>query len=632
MKLHRASLTMVVAALVMAAASVTGFAAAGAGEAATTAPATVAMGMGEAPMLAALVAAGELPPVEERLPEDPFVREVYGEIGQYGGTIRASTGRIGGAVAQVGWIPTFDHELGGMFYDLPADPNEYVERGMHLGAPRLLYFDDYTHNPDYTEMTIRFRKGMKWSDGQPLTANDLMWTYENIWIHPQINPNRPFYTVKGDTKLHLVDDLTIRLTSSTPAPLQPLLLLRDAFYAQHWMSQFHPDENASATWDGLREHMDFNQHPEQPQLTAWVVDEINELEQTILGTRNAYYPVVDPAGNQLPYADHLLYRVVADEQTALLLAVQGELDVQQFNLRDIEALKEGEERGNYTVTLWTGAARQGWFGIEHRVADDKLRRLLWETDFRRALSIAINREEMNDTLWFGAAEMGSVPIVAESIYYQPEMDKWAAYDPQRAREMLDGLGLKDTDGDGFREYPDGSKLEIVFWVGNDSFIAIYVPQAEMLVKYWEDVGLDMILKATGLSNLYAKVSEGEVGMMMHFGPRAFFTHYPSGGGYGWWGPERGKEGLRQIDYPDMPAVFQAAYDRGKRIDQELDPEMHKELVIDYWIWAADVFPGKYGTIAKSVPFPVVVSNRMGNVPEDRALAGHLKMDQFYIKQ
>ena len=157
MKLHRASLTMVVAALVMAAASVTGFAAAGAGEAATTAPATVAMGMGEAPMLAALVAAGELPPVEERLPEDPFVREVYGEIGQYGGTIRASTGRIGGAVAQVGWNPTFDHELGGMFYDLPADPNEYVERGMHLGAPRLLYFDDYTHNPDYTEMTIRFR-------------------------------------------------------------------------------------------------------------------------------------------------------------------------------------------------------------------------------------------------------------------------------------------------------------------------------------------------------------------------------------------------------------------------------------------------------------------------------------------
>ena len=432
----------------------------------------------EAPMLADLVASGALPPVAERIPSNPRVVTPLDEIGQYGGTLRRAFKGISDR-----WGPTKLNEEMAIEWDIPDTETVNVVAN---------YISGWEQNDDATEFTFTLRDGIKWSDGVPFTTDDVKFWYDEYYMG-ELLAQEVTLTLGGvPMVIEIVDPLTWKSIFPMPNPLLPLAIAKLTLGMQggptmaapkHYLSQYIPHlttdqslidaaiaDTGVESWQLLHNPgglytvgpiADWLANPERPIINAW--RSANEpTNDPWLATRNPYYHAVDPEGNQLPYIDGWTHAWFDDNSVFDLWVAQGLIDahIRHTTTANFTFYKENEEAGDYKVLLWRNASTNAFYpNISHK--DPGLRALFDDARFREALSVAINRDEVNDLIYEGLYTPRQASPVTGSPNFDPEFAaKWADYDPDRANQLLDEIGLTERGGDGFRLRPDGSPLVI----------------------------------------------------------------------------------------------------------------------------------------------------------------------------
>ena len=561
----------------------------------------------------------DLPPVEERLPADPVVSHPYKNIGIYGGRARITH-----------WDSwqffNWEHAL-----TISADLRNVL--------PNLAESWDLSEDGRVT--TIRLRPGIKWSDGAPLTSYDFMFRLNHIWLDKEKSPqtNR---SVRG-AKFVVVDDLTFQYVFPEPNPLFANYI---AFYGSHFVDpmhffkQYHPayrdreelnavlKEKGFGTWmamyDALRGWG--NEDASQvPTLRAYKV--VRRTPTKMRLERNPYYFKVDPAGQQLPYIDEIDAAIqLENSQMITFQAATGQLDFAAFAMetQHIPLLKLGESKGLNKVHIWRRLhVADVAIQPNYNHPDPKYRGLVWGTGerrFVRALSHAIDREQMNTAIYFGRGMPSQVTAHPSSRWYEKRFaTAHIRYDPDYARALLDELGLHDVDGDGLREYPDGSRLTITL-----EFLDFETPKGislELVRNYWREVGIDLRLKSIE-RGLQAERAQGNkmqmtawhadkvTDILFPLWPDWFYPHrsawdiamwnhwaryYQTGGELG----ERPPEIIRTIQY------------WGDEL-RTATTEVHRTKAAKALLTAAAENLWAIGTVGNA-PHPVVVSARLKNV-------------------
>jgi peptide/nickel transport system substrate-binding protein len=531
----------------------------------------------EAPQLAALVKAGKLPPVKERIGQDPLVVKPVHEIGKYGGTWRR--GFTGPADFWNGLhsVSGPDHILFWDYTGYKVVPN--IARGWELSA-------------DGRTTTIFLRRGMKWSDGHPFTADDFVFWYEDIYQNRELVPTPTlFMTINGKPgEVEKVDAYTVRFKFPDPYPVFPEMLagatpiggghsLRGregmgGYAPAHYLKQFHPRYTSKEELDRRLKEYKFDKwwllfldrnswhlNPALPVVTPWkTVTPANTPVWTL--ERNPYSIWVDTAGNQLPYIDKAVFTLAENEEVLNLRAIAGEYDNQLFHLSmlKVPVFLENEKRGKYKVSLHPGDYG-GDLVIKFNMTYDKdpeIAKWFHNRDFRRALSIAIDREQINEMFWLGTSAPRSVVPVESSPYFPgPDyVTMWAFYDPQQANAMLDRIGLDKKDAEGYRLRSDGKgRLRLVMTVAGAAH-APFDQFVEPVKEHWKNVGihLDIEVVERSLAITRAGANETQLSAWNNDGsehPWTFPFHLvwlsistvaPGGPEYARWFHSGGKEG------------------------------------------------------------------------------------------
>ena len=457
----------------------------------------------EAPMLADMVKAGELPALEERLPANPYViPHNWPSRGKYGGGITMTMqGSENGH--------PYEYCYGFSILRLLND-------GLDVG-PGLA--EKWEASADAKTFTFHFREGLKWSDGKPWTTDDIMYWWEDLVQNEQHPDSPPDDTRDGKSQVAKVsapDKLTLTLEFENPAPAT---VERIAAWVnvqigprwmvpKHYMQQFHPKYNKSisaksAEWVTRHDQkMRWNMNPDFPTMAGWHVKSFKE-GQTTIWERNPYYYVVSKDGDQLPYLDTVQWLVTNDPQVQKVQITTGKFHYvhgphSSLTLADFQQLKAAESGGKIQVYTWDSGSGTGsitFFNHEH--PDKKLRDLIGKKEFRIALSHAFNRPEAKKTIYFEQGELTSGTLSPKGASFQLNdeakqiyaewRDAWLEYDPENAKSMLDELGLKPA-GDGFREFPDGGQIQISLDYPA-STTKEHIDKCTQLARDWNAVGI-----------------------------------------------------------------------------------------------------------------------------------------------
>ncbi|MFT5365948.1 MAG: peptide/nickel transport system substrate-binding protein [Candidatus Latescibacterota bacterium] len=454
---------------------------------------------GEAPMLAEKVKRGELPPVSERLPENPLIVVPVDTIGQYGGTIRrALTGDI---IQTAGVSKTLGEDLMGFSRPLP----DSIEFNLA---------ENYEYQDDGKTAIFKLRKGIKWSDGHPYTVDDILFWYYDMTLNDDARNSvlapSVWFVGKDPIQMEKVDDHTLKVKSQ--APLGRILhALSGGSSAQpkHIFSQWHPKYNPQSTYQAFRDSSTDAQQimkPGIPRLSAWVpVEWIRG--QRIVYERNPYYHKIDTAGNQLPYADRITFTIIQDPQVILLKFINAEIDLfgRYSKVSMFPTLKSEEKKGRFKLRI-TGPDRGPSFYINWDTPKTNVREAFRNLQVRIALSHAINREEINQIVYHSLLDPAGYSFNPSNPYYTEESyRKYSAYDPEKSKAILDKAGYRDTDGDSWRELKDGSRFEFNIDVTPGEGVDV----SELVSEHWRAIGIKANLNISLRDIIWPRRLNGE---------------------------------------------------------------------------------------------------------------------------
>ena len=607
----------------------------------------------EAPALAEQVRAGRLPAVDQRLPENPLVVPVVERAGDYGGI----------------WRRAF---LG------PADANNYVRvvydslfRFSPDGAtiePKIAAGAD--PSADFKTWTLRLRKGSKWSDGAPFTADDIVFWYKDVLLNKDLTPSVPGWMKNADGSPALVekvDDATVRFTYAAPATLFLTAVANqdgaDRTYAMflpaHYLKKFHPaytpkedvDKAAQAagfkTWTELFANRNAPpENPERPTMGAWVPAS-RASDQIFTLRRNPYFVGVDPQGNQLPYIDEVRFTYFADVQALNLAAIAGAFDMQERHIQmtNYPVLKEQERTGRYRVITWPtfgGADAVIAFNQTYK-ADPEVAKLLANRDFRIALSHAINRDQIKESVFLGLGEARQgVPAPWHPYYPGAEYaQKYTEFKPDVANKMLDAIGLTRKNSAGIRLMPNGNPATIEISVV--PAFGAWPDVALLVAKDWEAVGIKAVVQIRERA-LHFKMNENNELMTEVWNQDTSAFPYTGnakvdprnapiltiGPQFRTWINSGGKDGVEPT--PEFKRII-ALVDQARTVGPAGQIEAAKEI---YRIWADNLF--EIGTVGLTpmVQGVVVANTRFRNVPttlgNDWPLRspGNARTEQFFF--
>ena len=447
-----------------------------------------------------------LPPLAERIPAEALVVAPYHSIGKYGGTFDVMSNATEAGTS-----------------DFLAIRHVNLVRysdDLQTIVPNVAR--DWEWNDDFTQLTFFLRKGHKWSDGEPFGARDVKYWYDNLSLNSKVIENPKDYVLVAGKPMtvDVIDAQTVRF--NLPAPKPGLLVhfantFAQGFQPMHflgkWDPELNPDADKMAQAAGFKDgyevlsnyfgNSDWTDTP-SPMLRSpekagnLPADTMPTLESHILISEstegrhlvaNPYFHQVDTVGNQLPYISEQDEIYVNEDEVRLLKLVNAEVDfkAQSLQLSTAPLLLENQEKGDYTVELRPEVTIASFaFNMTHE--DLEKRKVFGDLRFRQAMSVAMNREEMNEVAFFGMGEAKQYVGFTDSPPFIEEKWKqyYAQYDPALANKLLDEMGLKDVDGDGFRDLLNGKKLVV-----NIQFSVQGAPAAmvELIGQHWAAVGV-----------------------------------------------------------------------------------------------------------------------------------------------
>jgi peptide/nickel transport system substrate-binding protein len=606
----------------------------------------------EPPELATAVADNELPPVWERVPEAPAVADMSGagqNIGAHGGTLIMLMGRakdirmmmVYGYARLVGYDPNLN---------IVSDILERFE----VAGEKVF--------------TFTLRKGHKWSDGAPFTAEDFRYYFEDMVHNEDLSPFGPptMLLVDGEApRFEVIDEHIVRYSWSKPNPYflpaiagaRPLFLYRPA----HYLKQFHAsyvdkaeldakvEAAAKRNWAGLHHRMDRQyqlDNVDLPSLQPWV-NTTKPPSDRFVFRRNPYYHRIDPEGRQLPYIDKVIVNISSNSLIPVKTGF-GESDLQARYIRfdHYTFLKKGAERNGDNVYLWSRAVGSRVALFPNLNAEDLIwRAVLRDVRVRRALSLAINRKAINHILYFGLGRPSADTVVPKSPLFKAEyQNAWANYDLDQANALLDAAGLDQRDDNGVRLLPDGRPMQIIIHTAGES--TEESDALELIKIYWKKVGVDLFAKPSQREVFRNRVYAGAAVMSVWAGlENALVTAEMTPA-------ELAPTTQTQLQWPMWGEYYETVGASGQAPDTAVGQELldlntawrdaesaedreaiwHKMLAIR----ADQVF--SIGTV-NGVPQPVVAAKALKNVPkkgiynwDPGAYFGIYKPDSFWFTE
>ena len=604
----------------------------------------------EPPSLAADVAAGKLPPLAQRLPRVPLVftsPRADWKLGRYGGEVRTLMAK--------------DRDIRMMVV---------------YGYSRLIGYDEQLQlvpdvlqsidNVDSRMFTLHLRPGHKWSDGHPFTSEDFRYYWEDVANNKDLSPfglpQALLVDGKGP-KFEVLNATTVRFTWAEPNPMfvpalagpSPLYVYRPAHYLRQFHARYAGLEKANAiaaeagsrNWAGLHQKKDEQfrfDNPDLPTLEPWINTTPLPSTRFVL-VRNPYFHRVDTAGRQLPYIDRVIVGITDDKLIPAKTGA-GDIDLQARYLRfdNYTFLKQGEQRNRYHVRLWEKALGSQIALYPNLNAEDpEWRKLMRDVRFRRALSLGINRHEVNEVVYFGLGRESSNTVLQRSPLFRPEFrTAWTKFDLKAANALLDAIGLTKRDDSGLRLLPDGRPMELIIDTSGESTEETDV--LELIRDSWHKLGIAM----------FSRPSQREVFRKRVFSGKSMMSVW-SGLSNGIPTPEMSPAELaptaqEQLQWP----MWGQYYEQGRKGGEAPSSPEVEELVrlFEAWrnsasvaerekIWlrmlginAEQVYT--IGTVTRALQ-PVVVRDNLRNVPEEGiwswdpgAYFGMYRPDTFWI--
>jgi peptide/nickel transport system substrate-binding protein len=563
----------------------------------------------EAPSLNALVKAGKLPAVDQRLPAAPRVLTPIEEVGQYGGVWR--TGMRGGG--DKSWLLRI----------VGYEPLVAWDRAW-TGNVIPNVAESFSVNPAGDEFTFKLRRGMKWSDGKPFGVDDIEFFVNDVMHNRELMRNvPPWFTLENKPpNFSRVDSQTFKLKfqASYGMFLSQLARVQGPHWVmmpKHYCSQFMPKYNKNAeanakaqglgSWQELYikycaldvEAQERWTNPARPTIEAWrIVQPYVGGATVVTFERNPYYWKVDPKGNQLPYIDSLRLDIGSDVETLVLKAASGEIDFQDRHISRVSnkaMFVENQKRGDYRLIDIPNADFNTVpiaFNLTHK--DPVKRAIFSNKNFRIALSHAIDRQAIIDTVFIGQGEPWGGGPRKESPFYNERLAKqYLTYDVKKANELLDQAGYK-MNAQGQRLGPDGKPIRFTFPVVG--VLGDFVKPLEMVREYWKVIGIDMQLQQVDRVAFYdmKNKNEHDVGTWLAtagmadglFDPRWYFPFSDESLFAVPWGNWYSGIGTVQEEPPAAAKEQMQLYEKAKR---EVDTAKRAVLMQQIMEIAADQF-------------------------------------------
>jgi peptide/nickel transport system substrate-binding protein len=582
----------------------------------------------ETPSLQSAVTAGKLPPVHERLPQEPAIAQFDGKklvSGRHGGTLTLLMGR-----------------------------KKDIRQMVVYGYARLVGYDTkFNLVPDILKsveqiegriFTFRLRKGHRWSDGHPFTTEDFRYYFEESAMNKAVKNMSLSVDMLVDgkpPKFEVIDKYTVRYTWHKPNPFflprlagaRPMYIFQPAHYMRNFNAKFTDadklktlvKERQQRNWVSLHYVVGQqykNNNPDLPTLQPWTL-KTKPPAKHFRFHRNPYFHRVDVNGRQLPYIDEVRLNITSSKLIPIK-AGSGESDLQSrgLNFNNYTVLKQSENQFGYKTRLWRTAKGARWALFPNlNVNNPDWRRLFRDVRFRRALSLGINRHEINQVIYYGLARETGNSVLPESPLYDAAFARrWTEFDVAKANRLLDGMGLVKRNSQGTRLMANGKPLELtVVFSTEESEPADLL---ELIRDSWRLIGIKVFSKPMNREVMRTRIFSGFVQMAMWFGlengiPSESFSpkelaptsqqqlQWPK---WGQWHETRGKSG-EPIDMAAPKELFQLNSDWRNAASPGERTKIWRRMLDIYSDQAYSI-----GLVA-SVPQVIVVRNSLRNVPE-----------------
>jgi len=601
----------------------------------------------EAPMLTELVRQGKLPPVEERLPKNPLIigpgtlipkKDLPDwKVGKYGGTLRTYH-------RAALWSPDL---YIGLIEPLISVVGEGVARtGVKGVAPNII--DKFEVSKDNKIFTFHIREGLKWSDGYPVTTDDVRFAYEDVLLNDKLTPVFPVklrsgYKSNGSPmRLEIIDKYTFRVSFTEPYGgfLLQLSINQWADYSDfllkpsHYLKQFHIKYTSLEKLQPLLKKMNLKDEWWQlfwekdilswertrpsaagfPMLTPWIVSP-KSTSSILVFERNPYYFKVDIAGNQLPYIDEVVSIEAQDVEMVNMKVLSGEVDFLREGtaLEKMPLYKANEEKGGYKVYLVDHHLDPSGLELNFTYKDPVWRKVVGDIRFRRAINMGVNRKEMIDSVYYGYAGFPETAV---------------PYNLEAANKLLDEMGLSKIDKDGFRLGPDGKTFIIPIECA--AMAPDHMPVAELFAEQMKKLGIKVTVKRIDPSLWGTRVGANELQATIH------------------WMRDLGIESPWTWDPNEIISLYYLWYVTGGKQGEEPPDWVKKGFVLNERIWASLPGSEEYNRLKREflawerqylpvISFvgkakqPIIASAKLGNIPRSgRDIAVNYSMEQFFF--
>ncbi len=601
----------------------------------------------ESSLLAERVAAGELPPVAERLPDEPFfvgpgtliaAEDLEWEVGQYGGTLRTAHN-----------TPNFSPDVTQGNFEGILDT-----AGFDMTTLKPNFVRDFDVNEDNTVFTFYLREGLKWSDGVPVTTEDVRFVYEDVYLNEDIYPVFPGDYRSGGAsdgtpmEVEIVDEYTFVVSFDRPygafltkLGMRHWLGINAFFRPSHYLKQFHLDY---ASAEELAPHLDeqeldidewYNLFTAKdvgpwdttrseaigsPSIYPWV--RVESSPGIIRMERNPYYWKVDIEGNQLPYIDYVESHEVVDIEAITMRVITGEVDFlrEAAGLPRMPLYREHAERAGIVATPIRRVLSPTNIMINYTYEDEAWQQVAGDVRFRQALSLAIDREEVLDSVYYNLA---SLPTLVA--------DEFNRYDPAAAEILLDEMGLDVRDADGYRIGPDGETLNLHFEIF--AGIPETVPATELFIEYLRDVGLNATMRDMSWEIFAQRSGANELQITvgwLHPGswPNVLDDYPPGTWGYGqeWavWNNTGGTSGV------EPPAWIRRAFEI-REANNATFPGSPENIAVGEELtqWVKEYLP--FIIVVEEMRHPLITAANLRNVAQTGySIPAYMPMEQMFF--